>query len=71
MSAEEEAPRVFAKLPDMPDKAEPLYQSLFVHNLAIMLLIDPESGEIRDANVAASNYYGYTPLIVPKNSILI
>jgi len=60
MSADEEAPRVFAKLPDMPDKAEPLYQSLFVRNHAIMLLIDPESGEIRDANVAACNYYGYT-----------
>ena len=35
------------------------YQSLFESNHAIMLLIDPETGEIFDANPAASAYYGW------------
>jgi len=36
-----------------------LYARLFENNLSVMLLIDPESGAIVDANDAAGRYYGY------------
>lgn len=35
------------------------WQQSFVHNHAIQLLIDPQSGAIVDANPAASHFYGY------------
>ena len=35
------------------------YRSLFKHNKAIMLLINPENFDIIDANIAACNYYGW------------
>lgn len=35
------------------------YESLFLMNPAILLLIDPDVGLIVDANVAASQFYGY------------
>ncbi|HEX2770128.1 MAG TPA: PAS domain S-box protein, partial [Geobacteraceae bacterium] len=37
-----------------------LYESLFYNHHTIMLLIDPESGGILDANPAACSFYGYT-----------
>lgn len=40
-------------------ESEERYRSIFTESLAPMLLIDPESGEIVDANAAASKYYGY------------
>ncbi|MDW7650348.1 MAG: GAF domain-containing protein [Bacillota bacterium] len=36
------------------------YQSLFSNNHAVMLLIDPQTGQIIDANPAACDYYGYS-----------
>ncbi len=39
---------------------EERYRSLFTNNHAIMLLIDPFSGSIIDANPAACSFYGYT-----------
>jgi PAS domain S-box-containing protein len=36
------------------------YRSLFANNHAVMLLIDPETAEIVDANPAACSFYGYT-----------
>lgn len=36
------------------------YRSLFENNHAVMLLIDPETAKIIDANPAACAYYGYT-----------
>ncbi|QJB56241.1 PAS domain S-box protein [Pseudodesulfovibrio sp. zrk46] len=39
---------------------EKLYRAFFENNHAIMLLEDPKSGEIVDANPAASVFYGYT-----------
>ncbi|WMW21476.1 PAS domain-containing sensor histidine kinase [Methanolobus mangrovi] len=35
------------------------YRSLFKHNKAIMLLINPENFDIIDANIAACKYYGW------------
>jgi len=36
------------------------YDSLYENNHAVMLLIDPESGEIYDSNPAAVRFYGWT-----------
>lgn len=36
------------------------YRQMFEVNLAVQLLIDPETGAIVEANQAASDYYGYT-----------
>ena len=40
--------------------SEERYKSLFNNNLSVMLLIDPSTGEIRDANIAACRYYGWS-----------
>jgi PAS domain S-box-containing protein len=40
-------------------ESEARYRSLFEKNQAVMLLIDPETGEIVDANPAACSFYGY------------
>lgn len=37
-----------------------LHRAMFDHNQAIKLLIDPETGQIVDANPAACSFYGYT-----------
>lgn len=39
---------------------ENLYRSLFENNYSVMLLIDPETGAIKDANPSACLFYGYT-----------
>ncbi|HOS44824.1 MAG TPA: PAS domain S-box protein, partial [Armatimonadota bacterium] len=40
-------------------ESEARFRSLFEDNRAVMLLIDPETGSIVDANHAAAAYYGY------------
>ncbi len=40
-------------------ESEERYRSLFQNNHSIMLLIDPETGDLVDANPAACDYYGY------------
>jgi PAS domain S-box-containing protein len=40
-------------------ESESLYRAVFHENRAIKLLIDPDSGQILDANVAAEEFYGY------------
>lgn len=47
--AEEEKERLFQRL-----------QAMFSGHMAVMLLIEPESGRILDANPSACQYYGYT-----------
>jgi PAS domain S-box-containing protein len=37
-----------------------IFRSLFLKSRSVMLLIDPESGKIVDANDAAVRYYGYS-----------
>jgi len=39
---------------------EKLYRAFFENNHAIMLLVDPKTGNIVDANPAASEFYGYS-----------
>ena len=41
-------------------ESEERYRSLFTNNHSVMLLIDPESADIIDANPAASSFYGWT-----------
>ena len=41
-------------------ESEERYRSLFQNNHAVMLLIEPETAAIVDANPAASTYYGYS-----------
>jgi PAS domain S-box-containing protein/putative nucleotidyltransferase with HDIG domain len=41
-------------------ESEESYSNQFTLNLAVMLLIDPESGTILDANESALIFYGYT-----------
>jgi len=41
-------------------ESEERFRSLFEASNVIMLIIDPDSGQIVDANLAASRYYGYT-----------
>ncbi|HVO74444.1 MAG TPA: PAS domain S-box protein, partial [Ignavibacteriaceae bacterium] len=42
------------------NESEERYRSLFQNNHSIMLLIDPETGRIMEANPAALNFYGYS-----------
>jgi PAS domain S-box-containing protein len=41
------------------EESEERYHSLFDNNHAVMLLIDPDSGDIIDVNPAATSFYGY------------
>ncbi|MCK6628740.1 MAG: PAS domain S-box protein [Anaerolineae bacterium] len=41
-------------------ESEARYRSLFQNNHSVMLLIEPETGAIVDANLAACAFYGYT-----------
>lgn len=41
-------------------ESEGRYSSLFENNHSVMLLIDPKSGDIVDANPAACTFYGYS-----------
>ncbi|HET7478668.1 MAG TPA: PAS domain S-box protein [Rubrobacteraceae bacterium] len=40
-------------------ESEERYRQVFEKNRAVKLLVDPESGDILDANLAAGEYYGY------------
>ncbi|MEZ5335792.1 MAG: PAS domain S-box protein [Methanolobus sp.] len=47
--------------PEQIDVEKPgFFKSMFNNNEAIMLLIDPENGDIVDANDTACNYYGWS-----------
>jgi len=41
-------------------ESEERYRSLFENNHVVMLLLDPDNGNIIDANSAASNFYGWS-----------
>lgn len=50
-------------------ESEERYRSLFENNHAVMLLIDPDSGAIMDANPAACAYYGWSRETLMKRNI--
>ncbi|WP_440948416.1 sensor histidine kinase [Methanosarcina sp. T3] len=41
-------------------ESEGRYRSLFQNNSAVIMLLDPDTGSILDANSAACDYYGYS-----------
>ena len=41
-------------------ESEARFRDLFEKNSSVMLLVEPQSGQIRDANRAAVDFYGYT-----------
>jgi diguanylate cyclase (GGDEF)-like protein/PAS domain S-box-containing protein len=41
-------------------QSEERYRTLFHNSRAVMLILDPESGQIVDANESALNFYGYS-----------
>lgn len=47
------------KLLDEVRKSEERFRLLFQRHAAIMLLVNPETGKIEDANASAERYYGY------------
>jgi PAS domain S-box-containing protein len=54
-----EALRLAQKLTLELQASEDSYRRQFAENSAVMLLIDPQTGAIVDANVAALSFYGY------------
>ncbi len=57
------------KAEDKLRESEERYKSIFFDNLSVMLLIDPSSGKIIEANPAACNYYGWTYAELRKMNI--
>jgi len=49
-----------ALLEDTMTNSEKLFRKLFEMNCAIMMLIDPETGDIIQANKSASDFYGWS-----------
>lgn len=47
-------------MPLIPLSSQSVYESLFKHSHSIMLIIDPETGQILDANFAAQKFYQYS-----------
>jgi two-component system, cell cycle sensor histidine kinase and response regulator CckA len=41
-------------------ESEALFRNLFEHHAAVKLIIDPDTGNIVDANAAAAEFYGWT-----------
>lgn len=41
-------------------ESEEYFRAFYEHNHTVMLILDPETGGILDANLAAENYYGYS-----------
>lgn len=50
-------------------KSEEKYRSLFENNTSVMLIIDPDTGRILDANSAACEFYGWTYAELCKKKI--
>lgn len=48
------------KVEDALRESEQRFREMFEKHLAVMLLIEPDSGKIVDANTAAAEYYGYS-----------
>ena len=55
---------------DTRRKSEVLYKCLFEECHSVMLIINPETGKILDANKAASQYYGFSKKEMMEKKIL-
>ncbi len=74
----DEKVHVFVILRDITDRlklesdlrtSEERFRSLFVDHSAVMLLIDPESGAIMDANTSAVRFYGFPAEVLRSMNI--
>jgi PAS domain-containing protein len=54
-----------AQREDALKKSEERFRNFFENNSSVMLLIEPSSGKIIEANSAAANYYGYPAAVDP------
>lgn len=54
---------------DILIEKEQQYRSLFENNISVILLIDPDTGAIFDANSSACSYYGYSNKTFKKMKI--
>ena len=50
----------FKKVEEALRESEERYRSLFMNNHSVMLIIDPKSSDIVDANPAATSFYGWS-----------
>lgn len=50
-------------------ESEEIYRALFERNRTIIILVDPDSGQIVDANPAACDFYGYSRNRMKKMNI--
>lgn len=50
-------------------QSESRYRDIFENNHAVMLILDPQTGSIIDANPAAVNFYGYTRTTLQRMTI--
>ena len=50
----------FKKVEEALRESEERYRSLFMNNHSVMLIIDPKSADIVDANPAATSFYGWS-----------
>lgn len=50
-------------------ESEAKYRSMFSNNYSVMLLIEPETGKIVDANAAAARFYGYPKQVLKTMNI--
>ena len=51
---------------DLLRESEAVYRAMFEKNSAVKLLVDPRTGEIVEANPAASEFYGYSTQTLRK-----
>jgi PAS domain-containing protein len=58
------------ELSDREDNAAQLYKNLFEDSKSVMLIINPETGEIIDVNSSACKYYQYSKDQITKMSIM-
>jgi PAS domain S-box-containing protein len=56
----EELERLIEILRVKADRVDEFYKSLFGNSHSIKLIINPETGQIIDANISACKFYGYT-----------
>ncbi len=67
----QQLPVIFEKLEKQAElnRSENRYRTLFENNQAAILVVDPESGEIVDANPAAANWYGWSRQALCRRNI--
>jgi len=58
------------ELPGQKADAGELYRSLFEESHSVMLIIDPETGDILDANASACSYYKYEKAQLTRMQIM-